>query len=122
MQSRAFGQTKKISSGGKSSQMSPSFFHELSNSDLAWFKSVGQQVEIDQPPIVQSGQTPELIYLIIEGSFSVSLPQTTPNTLNRAFSALEENTDLEQVLYTLQSGEFIGEEFILNLQSPSTTV
>lgn len=99
--------------------MSQTLLQELTNNDLDWLETVGQQVKIAQQPILQ-GQPLDTLYLILEGSFSVCLPQATQNPLDRAFAALEDNSTLEQNLYTLQSGDLIGEELLLKVQTATT--
>lgn len=103
--------------------MSHTLLRELTNSDIDWLMAVGQKQEVKSGQmLIQTGQLIKALYLIIDGSLTVSVPQASDNALNRAFALLEETSVLEREIASLQSGDIAGDELLLQLRAASTNV
>jgi bacteriocin-type transport-associated protein len=96
---------------------------ELSNSDIDWLLATGTQEEI--PPgtaILRQGQPVEALYILLNGSLTVSVSQADNNPLGRAFAALEGGEMSGREIARLSSGEMLGEMPFLEASLSATTV
>ncbi|NEP00298.1 MAG: cyclic nucleotide-binding domain-containing protein [Symploca sp. SIO2E9] len=103
--------------------MSHTLLQELTNSDIDWLMAVGQKQQVKAgQTLIETGQPLKALYLIIDGSLTLSVPQTSDNALNRAFALLEEKSVLEREIASLHSGDIAGDELLLQVRAASTNV
>jgi bacteriocin-type transport-associated protein len=96
---------------------------ELSNSDINWLIATGRHEEIlGGDVLIQQGAPIDSIYILLEGTLTVVIPQDESDPLAAAFSALEGHETSEREIARLSSGELVGEVGLLNARLPSTTV
>ncbi|MDZ7961795.1 MAG: cyclic nucleotide-binding domain-containing protein [Aulosira sp. DedQUE10] len=96
---------------------------ELSNEDIDWMLTVGQQVEFEPGKVlIQQGQPLEALHILLDGTLKVTLAQPDKNPLGRAFAALEGGTLPGREIARLSSGEMVGEIPFVETYLPATTV
>jgi bacteriocin-type transport-associated protein len=96
---------------------------ELSNSDIDWMIATGKRDELAAGEVLlQQGQASDRLYLVLEGTLSIGIPQAESDPLAAAFSALEGRDSTEREIAKLSSGEVAGEECILDSRLLSTVV
>ncbi|NJR59582.1 MAG: cyclic nucleotide-binding domain-containing protein [Cyanobacteria bacterium CRU_2_1] len=88
---------------------------ELSNSDLDWMSTVGQRETIAPGTVlVKPCQDTESIYVLLDGTLSVTIPQKA-NTTDSG-SSISTHVS-EQEIVQLSRGEIVGETFLFNFCS-----
>ena len=103
--------------------MSQTLIQELSNRDIDWLMATGRRQKIDGDRLlIKAGHQIATFYLLINGSLTISVSQSSDNALNRAFAALEDRTTLERDIIELESGDVAGEELLVSSRAASTTV
>ncbi len=103
--------------------MSQTLLQELSNSDIDWLMATGKRQKIDADRLlIKAGHQIATFYLIISGSLTISVSQSSNNALNRAFAALEDNSTLERDIIELTSGDIAGEKLLVATRAASTNV
>ena len=103
--------------------MSPTLLQELSNSDIDWLMVTGKRQKIDADRLlIKAGKQIDTFYLLINGSLTISVSQSSNNALNRAFAALEDKSTLERDIIELKNGDIAGEELLVTTRAASTTV
>ncbi|NJP09648.1 MAG: cyclic nucleotide-binding domain-containing protein [Leptolyngbyaceae cyanobacterium RU_5_1] len=96
---------------------------ELNNSDIDWMIATGTREEIAAGEVLlQESQSTSNLYLILEGTLTIAVPQAESDPLAAAFSALEGRETTEREIARLSSGELVGEECFLDSRSPATIV
>ncbi len=96
---------------------------ELSSQDIDWLLATGYQEEIETGAVlIQQGQPLEALYILLDGTLTVTLSQTEQNPLGRAFAALEGGTITGREIARLSPGEMVGEVPFVETYLPSTTV
>ncbi len=96
---------------------------ELTNSDIDWMLATGTKQEIAPDRIlVHQGQPVDCLYLLLDGSLSVTIASTDANPLGKAFAALEGGKMTGREIAKLSGGEIVGEIPLLDNYLPSTTV
>ena len=99
------------------------FLQELSNSDIDWLMATGSRQKVDADRLlIKAGKQIATFYLLIDGSLTISVSQSSDNALNRAFAALEDRTTLERDIIELNSGDVAGEELLFSTRAASTNV
>ncbi len=96
---------------------------ELSNSDIDWMTATGRQEEITAGAVlIQPGKPVDALYIVLDGTLTVTVSHSESDPLALAFSALEGRETLEREIAKLPRGEMVGEVCFLDSRSPSTTV
>jgi bacteriocin-type transport-associated protein len=96
---------------------------ELSNNDINWLIATGRREEIAAGEVlIQQGNPIDHLYIVLDGSLTVTVPQSESDPLALAFSVLEGRETSEREIARLSSGEVVGEVSLWNSDSPSTTV
>jgi bacteriocin-type transport-associated protein len=96
---------------------------ELSNSDIDWLISAGHRQEIDSGTVLLSeGKASDRLYILLEGTLSLSVPVTDRNPLTRAFAAIENQETSGKEIARLSSGEVIGEVPFVGFRPMTATV
>ena len=96
---------------------------ELSNSDINWLIETGHQEEVYAGDVlIEQGHPIDKLYVVLEGTLTVTVPQAESDPLALAFSALEGRETSEREIGRLSSGEVVGEVGLWDSRSPSTTV
>lgn len=104
----------------------PLIFGELSDSDVDWMLYSGQLEEVKADEIIISaGRQVESLYVILQGTISVSVSEEKKNPLSSIFAALEseQKTDesLKREIARLSKGELMGELAFLDTSLSSST-
>ncbi len=70
---------------------------ELSNSDIDWMTATGRQEEITAGAVlIQPGKPVDALYIVLDGTLTVTVSQSESDPLALAFSALEGRETLER--------------------------
>lgn len=103
--------------------MSQTLLQELSNRDLDWLMATGRRQKVDADRLlIKAGHQIATFYLLIDGSLTISVSQSSDNALNRAFAALEDKSTLERDLIELNNGDVAGEELLVSTRAASTNI
>jgi bacteriocin-type transport-associated protein len=87
---------------------------ELSNTDIDWLISVGNQEEFAAGTVlVESGKTPEAVYLLLKGELTVDIAQTDFNLVNSS-PPFSNATQSREVVH-LSNGEVVGESCLFDI-------
>jgi bacteriocin-type transport-associated protein len=96
---------------------------ELHDSDIDWIIARGTPQKIAANTIlIREGEPTEALYLILDGTMSLSVSEDKRNPLTRAFAAIEGNTIPSREIARLSKGEIIGETPFIDSRLPATTV
>lgn len=103
--------------------MTEVLLQELSNSDINWMIATGKREEIAAGEVLlQQSEAANHLYLLLEGTLSIGIPQAESDPLALAFSALEGRETTEREIARIASGELVGEECFLDSRAPFTIV
>lgn len=103
--------------------MTEVLIQQLNNSDINWMIANGSRQQLASNTILIRQQScVNSLYIVLEGSLSASVKRNSESVLAGAFSALEDDTDLEQEIGRFSSGDVLGETSFLNLSPAATTV
>lgn len=103
--------------------MSEVLLKELNNSDIDWMIATGRQEEIPAGTVlIEPGTASDFVHIVLNGTVSVGVPQAESDPLALAFSALEGRETQEREIVRLSSGDVVGEDCLLCMSAPSTTV
>ena len=101
--------------------MTEVLLEQLNNQDLQWIKNNGQRQQVRAgESLIQQQEKIDRLYLIIQGEFVATISKNS-GILGQAFAALEDDSDLEQEIARLSSGEIIGEMSFLDISPAATT-
>lgn len=104
----------------------PLIFGELSDSDVDWMLGAGRLAEIDTDRVlIRSGEQIEDLYIILQGTLSVSIEEEKSNRLLNIFTALESadnDTSVGREILHLDRGEIVGEAIALDNPISTATV
>jgi bacteriocin-type transport-associated protein len=96
---------------------------ELSNSDIDWLLGTGSRKEIEQGTVlIRQGKPVNALYILLDGSLSISISAASENPMGRAFAALEGGEIPGREIARLSCGELVGEIPFVETYLPSTTV
>ena len=102
--------------------MTEVLLEQLSNQDLQWMKRNGERQQLKAgESLIQQKERIDRLYLIINGEFTATISHNTEGVLAQAFAALEDESDLEQEIARLGSGEIIGEMSFLDISPAANT-
>lgn len=95
----------------------------LNDSDIDWLAAIGQRQKIPAHTIlIQQGRPIDALYILLDGTLTVSTSDTICNPFMRAFSAQTNRAVSGQIITKLSKGEIVGETPFLKADLPSTTV
>jgi bacteriocin-type transport-associated protein len=94
--------------------MTEVLIQQLNNSDINWMLANGSRQQLASNTI--------LFYIVLDGSLSATVKSNSESVLAGDFSALEDDTDLEQEIGRFSSGDVLGETSFLNLSPAATAV
>ncbi len=96
---------------------------ELTNSDIDWMISTGQQLDIDSgTQLIGQGQVNANFFVLLEGGCATSIASEGGNIMGRAFAALENVASVDQKLEELGIGEIFGESAFLGVAKSTVSV
>ncbi|BAB73730.1 cyclic nucleotide-binding domain-containing protein [Anabaena sp. FACHB-709] len=96
---------------------------ELTKSDIDWMVAIGHQREIAAgTTLIQPGKAADFLHILLDGTFSVTIPQPEDNPLTRAFAAIEGNEIFGKEIGRLSRGEIMGESPLIGTRPPATTI
>ncbi len=98
-------------------------FGELRDSDLNWLANAGtvQRYSADSF-LLQAGRPTDFLYIILDGEFSVSLPERKVNPLALCFECPVQTASTMSVVTTLSKGEIAGAIAFLDARPMPVTV
>ncbi|VEP15466.1 Cyclic nucleotide-binding protein [Hyella patelloides LEGE 07179] len=95
---------------------------QLNSQDLQWLKLNGERQYINSgESLIQQKETVECLYIILNGEFVGIISRQSEGVLGRAFSALEDDSNLEREIIRLGEGEIIGEMSFLDISPAANT-
>ncbi len=96
---------------------------KLNDSDIDWLVAIGQRRKISANSIlIHQGRPVDALYIILDGTLSVSTSNDVYNPFVRAFSVLDSGKDSGQEIARLSKGEVVGETPFLGAHLPPATV
>ena len=96
---------------------------ELKDSDIDWMMSVGSKERIAAGQvIIQQGRPIDALYILLEGTTTVSICHAQISRLFRVFAAKDSGSTTKQELNRLTSGEIMGEMSFLENEQAYVTV
>jgi bacteriocin-type transport-associated protein len=96
---------------------------ELSNHDIDWMLATGSREEIAAgTTLIRQGEPVRALYVLLDGSLTVTVAQPDDNPIGRAFAALEGGTMTGREIARLADGELVGELPFLDSYLASTSV
>ncbi|MGK7876548.1 MAG: cyclic nucleotide-binding domain-containing protein [Xenococcaceae cyanobacterium] len=104
----------------------PMLFGELSDSDVDWMVERGHLEEIvADTTLIRAGLQVENLYVLLQGTMSVSVSEQKRNRISSVFAALEEDEETEESLgreiARISRGEIIGEIAFLDSNLSNST-
>lgn len=103
--------------------MSQTLLQELSNRDLDWLMATGRRQKVDADRLlIKADHQIATFYLLIDGSLTISVSQSSDNAVNRAFAVLEDRSTLERDIIELKNGDVAGEELLVSTRAASTNI
>lgn len=95
---------------------------ELSNDDIDWMLTTGSRAEIAAgTTLICQGEPVKALYLLLEGSLTVTACPPNDNPVSRAFAALEGGELSGREIARLSNGELVGElSFMDSYLAPAT--
>jgi bacteriocin-type transport-associated protein len=96
---------------------------ELHDSDIDWMMADGKPQKVPAHTILIREQGPvDALYILLDGSMSMSVSLNERNPLARAFAAIEGSEIAGRELARLSKGEIMGETAFIDGRLPSMTV
>ncbi len=103
--------------------MTEVLIQQLNNSDINWMIANGSRHQLASNTILFRQQSSvNSLYIVLDGSLSATVKSNSESVLALSFSALEDDTDLEQEIGCFSSGDVLGETSVLNLSPAATAV
>ncbi|MEH1910892.1 cyclic nucleotide-binding domain-containing protein [Nostoc sp.] len=96
---------------------------ELHDSDIDWMMACGkpQKIPVNTVLIHERGPV-DALYILLNGTMSMSIAEDERNPLTRAFAAIEGNEISGREIARLSKGEIIGETPFMDGRLPSATI
>ncbi len=96
---------------------------ELTNSDIDWMISTGQQLDIDSnQQLIEQGTINNNFFVLLEGGCITTIASEGGNIMGRAFAALENVDSVDQKLEELGIGAIFGESAFLGVAKSTVSV
>ena len=103
--------------------MTEVLIQQLNNSDINWMIANGSRQQLASNTILFRQQNSvNSLYIVLDGSLTATVKSNSESVLALSFSALEDDTDLEQEIGCFSSGDVLGETSFLNLSPAATAV
>lgn len=98
-------------------------FGELHDSDIDWIINTGIKQEIPAGKVlINQGKPVDSLYILLDGTMTVSFFTDNSKPLARAFAVLEGEESLCQEIAKSSRGEIFGETPFIDARLPSTTI
>ncbi|MBO3458648.1 cyclic nucleotide-binding domain-containing protein [Aetokthonos hydrillicola Thurmond2011] len=98
-------------------------FGELYDSDIDWFIAQGRLEQIaPNTTLISEGGSVDSLYILLDGSVSLSVSDYERNPLIQAFAAIEETEITGREIGKLSKGAIFGETPFIDNRLPQTTV
>lgn len=98
-------------------------FSEFRDSDLNWLVNAGTVERYSTDDfLLQAGRPTDFLYIILDGAFSVALPEKKINPLALCFECPVQNASTMSVVTTLSKGEIAGAIAFLDARPMPVTV
>ncbi|UBF30470.1 cyclic nucleotide-binding domain-containing protein (plasmid) [Kovacikia minuta CCNUW1] len=95
----------------------------LNDSDIDWLVDMGQRQKIlANSTLIHQGRPVDALYILLDGTLSVSTFDNVCNPFVRAFSILDKGKSPGQEVTRLSKGEIVGETPFLNAHLPPATI
>ena len=95
----------------------------LNDSDIDWIIATGSRQKIAANTVlIHSGGPVDALYILLNGTMTVSVCEDERNPLARAFAALEGGETSGREIARLSRGEIVGETPFIDARLPSATV
>lgn len=96
---------------------------ELHDSDIDWMMACGTQQKVPANTVLIRERSPvDALYILLDGTMSLSIAEDERNPLARAFAAIEGNEISGREIARLSKGEIMGETPFIDGRLPSATV
>ena len=96
---------------------------ELINTDINWIATNSYQKELSSGSVlIQEGKSVDSLYILLEGTLTVTISQSDDNPLNRAFAAFDNSANSGRAIARLSRGEVVGEIPFINTRPTVTTI
>lgn len=96
---------------------------ELHDSDIDWLMAAGVTQKVTANTVlIQQGGTVDALYILLNGTMSLSISEDERNPLARAFAAIEGNEISGREIGRLSKGEIIGETPFIDSRLPLVNV
>jgi CRP-like cAMP-binding protein len=96
---------------------------QLNNSDINWMIANGSQRQLaSNTVLIRQQSSVNSLYIVLDGSLTATVKTNSESALAGAFSALEDDSNLEQEIGSFSSGDVLGETSFLNLSPAAAAV
>lgn len=96
---------------------------ELNDSDIDWLIATGSRQKIAANTVlIHEGGPVDALYILLDGTMTVSVSEDKHNPLTRAFAALEGGEPSGKEIARLSRGEIVGETPFIDARLPAKTV
>lgn len=103
--------------------MTEVLIQQLNNSDINWMIANGYQQQLaSNTVLIRQQSSIDSLYIVLDGNLTATVKRNSESVLAGAFSALEDDSDLEQEIGHFSSGDVLGETSFLNLSPAATAV
>lgn len=103
--------------------MTEVLLQQLNNSDINWMIANGSRQQLaSNTVLIRQQSSVNSLYILLDGSLTATVKTNSESVLAGAFSALEDDSDLEQEIGRFSSGDVLGETSFLNLSPAATAV
>ena len=103
--------------------MTEVLIQHLNNSDINWMIANGYQQELaSNTVLIRQQSSIDSLYIVLNGSLAATVKSNSESVLAGAFSALEDDSNLEQEIGRFSSGDVLGETSFLNFSPAATAV
>lgn len=96
---------------------------ELNDSDIDWMIATGSQQKLAANTLlIREGGPVDALYILLDGTMTVSVAEDNHNPLARAFAVLEGGEIPAREIARLSKGEIVGESPFIDAHLPSATI
>lgn len=95
----------------------------LHDSDIDWLLATGiQQKIVANTVLIREGKPVDALYILLDGTMTVSISEDRHNPLVRAFAAIEGSETTRREIGKLSKGEIVGETPFIDTRLPAATI
>ncbi len=96
---------------------------ELNDSDIDWMMATGRRQKIAANTVlIREAHPVDALYILLNGTMSVSVSDDQRNLLTRAFAVMEGGEITGREIGRLSKGEIVGETSFIDARVPAATV